>query len=142
MAQRSATGSVAKAVFSALNVATLTGAVAGSTVTVTADAKQDLAAPFAVIQVAGENREDAMQQPGKTVMVQVHLYSDFPGMDELTAMHNAVVSLLHYQSLSVDNHELVASQYEEGYEVPAEEIAGVRRRHFIGQFRIDVRQTS
>jgi small ligand-binding sensory domain FIST len=142
MAQRSAIGAVLKAVFAALNVSTLTGCISGSTVVVTNDVSQVTAAPYVVVQPVLETRDDTFQLAGKSVLVAVHLYSDFAGDDEILLMNNAAVQLLHYATLSVDNHTLVAVQYEDGSAIAIDDIAGQKRRHWMSTFRVDLRQAS
>ena len=135
MTQQSAAAVVLTGVATALNVAGMT-ALAG----VVNDAKQARTYPYVLITFGGESREDCMQKPGKSVVVVLHVYSQYEGDLEAATILSKAVELLHYQAITVSGHVLVATQYDQGDAMEPELINGIKTRHFIGIFRVDVRQ--
>jgi hypothetical protein len=142
MAHQSATYPVIAAVGAALNVSGFTGCVPGKTVTVVNDPAQALAAPFTAISVVSETRLDTMGLPGKSILLDLDHWSTAFGDIEVALMRSKAIELLHYQSLTIEDHTLIAVQYDEGRDFSTEEKAGVRYRRYNDTFRIDVQQTT
>lgn len=142
MAHTSASGPVLAAIVAQLAHASYTGAVAGKTVTVTNHPVATTAAPFSVVAIASEVRDDSMGQAGKSVLARITHYSDAEGDRELLAMRAAVWARLHYAALTVTGHVLVACTVDQGMELEPVERAGAVRRAWVDVVRVDVRQTA
>jgi len=141
MSHTSAIGPVLAGVYATLNTSTMTTAVAGKTVTVANDWPQTIAAPACIIRVDSESRElDTMGKPGKSVVVNLHLLSDYQGQSEIQAMSAAAMCLLHYSNVTVSGHDLVSVQSESAYDAGIED-AGQDRQHWVLPFRVDVKQS-
>jgi len=125
-----------------LNVSTMTGCVTGKTVTVSNDWAQSVSAPACIFRAESEDNAqlETMGRAGKVVLVNVHLFSDYQGQIEIAAMTSALMSLLHYQTITVAGFTLVATQAREGYDAGAEDIGGgVKRQHWVYPFWVGVK---
>lgn len=144
MARASAIGPVLASVVSALNVSTMTGAVSGKTVTVTGDWAQSASAPACVVRVETEDVRllETMGRGAASVLVHVHLFSDYDGQAEIQAMANAAVTLLDRVSLSVTGWTFVSCAAEMGYDAGLEDLDGTKRQHYVYPFRVDVKATA
>lgn len=141
MAGATASGPVLIAVATALNVSGYTGVISGSTVTVTNDALMDTACPYTVVGVASETRDDTFGLNGKRVIVELHHFSEFHGDDELAAMRNKAFNLLHYEALTVTGNTVIGGgvQFQDGFDLGIDEIAGVKRRHWVDTYAVMVK---
>lgn len=135
MPQQSAISGVLAAVYTALNVSGMTALAP-----VYNDVPQGQAFPYVYITVSSETRMDAMQAPGKSVLVEVHAYSQYAGDLEAATLVSKAVELLHYQTLTVSSHTLIACQYEQTYDPGSTDVNGVKTRHLVALFRVEAMQ--
>ena len=138
MAHKSALKRALAGVYTALNVA---GFTALSTGGVGNFVPQRTAFPYTRIGDGVEIRDDAMQLAGKDVTVAVHVFSQDQSDDEAIDILDKAVELLNYASITVADHVLVACQYETGFSAGTETINGVETRHYVGMFRVTVRES-
>ncbi len=138
MPQQSAIGAVLTAVYTALNVAGMTALATGG---VHNGLPATVSYPFVRIGDATETREDCMGQPGKDVLVRVHVFNNARSDLTISSIVSKAVELLHYAALSVSGHTLVASQYQQAYPAGNENINGVEVRHHVAEFLVTVRQS-
>lgn len=137
MAQLSAIDAVLDAVFDALNVAGMTALVTG----VYTFVPQATALPYVRIDSPVESRLDTMGRAGKTVSVQVHAFSDYQGPTKAALILSKAVELLHYATLTVSGHSVIAVQYQGGVDAGDEVINGVPVYHYVGTFDVMVQQS-
>lgn len=145
MPRASAVGPVLAAVIGAVNVSTMTGCVSGKTVVVTGDWSQSAASPACVVTVDTEDVRllETMGRGASSVLVSLHLFSDYDGQAEIQAMANAAVTLLDRVTLSVSGWTFVSCAAELGYDAGVEELdGGSKRQHFVYPFRVDVKATA
>jgi hypothetical protein len=138
MAQQSAIEAVLTAAYTALNVASMTALATGG---VHNGLPQTVTYPFVRIGDATETREDCMGQPGKDVLVRVHVFNQARSDLVLSRIVSKAIELLHYAALAVAGHVLVCSQYQQAYPGGTENINGVEVRHHVAEFLVTVRQT-
>ena len=135
MVQQSAANPAIVSLYNALNVSGLT-----SLASVWNNVPQSTTYPYVLISLGSETRMDAMGRPGKSVLCEVHVFSQARGDKEALTILSKVVELLHYQALSVSAHGLVAVQYEQGFDAGTELVNTIPTRHHIGLFRVTVTQ--
>lgn len=138
MAQQSAITAVLTAVYAALNVAGMTALATGG---VHNGLPQTVTYPFVRIGDATETREDCMGQPGKDVLVRVHVFDQARTDLAIANIVSKAVELLHYQALTVSGHTLVCSQYQQAFPAGNENINGRETRHHVAEFLVTVRQS-
>lgn len=138
MAQQSAMLAVLAAVYSTLNVAGLTALATGG---VHNGVPATAVFPFVRVGEATETREDCMGQPGKDVLVRVHVFDRARTDAGILAIASKIVDLLHYQTFSVTNHTLVCSQYQQSYAAGTENVNNVETRHYVVEVLVTVRQS-
>lgn len=138
MAHLSAIDAVLTALYTALNVAGMTALATGGVYT---NVPQKTAFPYVRLDSPTENRLDTMGRAGKTVSVQVHIFSDNSGPTQAAGILSKAIELLHYQTISVTGHTVLAVQYQTGFDAGDEVINGVSVYHYVGIFDVIVQQS-
>jgi hypothetical protein len=139
MAQQSAMLAVLAAVYGVLNVSSLTTLATGG---VHNGVPQTAVFPYVRLGEATESREDCMGQPGKDVLVRLHVFERGRTDAAVLAIVSKVQELLHYATFAVTNHTLVCSQHQQSYAAGTENINGVEARHYVVEVLVTVRQTA
>ena len=138
MPHRTAIADLLKATYGALNVSAFTNLATGGLYN---HVPQASSFPYARIDAASEIRDDHFGQPGKSVLVQVHVFSQYRGDLEALDIVSKAIELLHYVAHSVDNHTLVTMQYDQTTPAGDELLDGVLTGHWVAQFRALVEET-
>ena len=138
MPQQSAIEAVLTAVYAALNVAAMTALATGG---VHNGLPATVSYPFVRIGDCTETREDCMGQPGKDVLVRVHVFAQGRTDLAVSRILSKVNELLHYATFAVTGHTLVSSQFQQSFPAGTENINGVEVRHHEAEVLVTVRQT-
>ena len=137
MAHKSSIKRILAGVYTALNVAGFTDLSPG----LGSFIPRGSAFPYTRIGDSTENRDDAMGQPGKDTTVNLHIFSRDQSDDEALGILDKAVELLHYAVITVADHVLVAVQYDTGFYAGTESVWGKETRHWVGVFRVTVRES-
>ena len=132
---RSALESVAEAVYTALNVSTLTTIATSG---VFSHVPQGTEAPFVWFTVSERDVDGTFAQVFKECLIRVHAYSGYEGEQEAQQMINAAVSLLRDTTPSVDHHTAVMLRHEDSSSFGTETINGKPIVHLAADFRLTV----
>lgn len=97
--------------------------------------------PYTILENFTEVPWNTMGEFGKTVTFQLHIISDATGDREGIRILNAAIGALDYQKFAVTNHKMVQCKYEHLQHWTEEAIGGVKVRHFVPIFRVDVTQS-
>lgn len=137
MAQRSASEAVLTAIYGALNVPSMTALATGG---VHNGIPAQGTFPYVRLGDVTETREDCMGQPGKDVLVRVHVFDQ--GKSDLTIARilSKAWELLHYATYAVSGHTLVCSQVQQSFPAGTENLNGIETRHHTLEVMVTVRQ--
>lgn len=72
-------------------------------------------------------------------IVRIHVYSRYQGDIEALQIHERIVTLLNFQTLTVSGFTSVICEYEQG-RMLVEDIDKIETRHWVGEFCVQVRQ--
>ena len=98
--------------------------------------------PYVVIENFTEAPWNTMHEYGKSCTFQLHVVSEAKGDQEAFNILNAGIGVLDYKKFNVTNHQMVQCKYEGMHHWSEEAIAGVKVRHAVGLFRVDVTQST
>jgi hypothetical protein len=138
MPHLSAIDQVTDAVHGALDVSGMTALATGGVYT---NVPQAPTFPYVRVGQPTENRMDTMGRAGKTVSIQVHIFSDNTGPTQAAGILSKAIELLHYQALTVSGHSTMAVQYQTGFDAGDEVINGVTVYHYVAIFDVIVQQS-
>ena len=100
------------------------------------------AMPYVYLGNPTESRMDCFQAAGKNVTFQVHVVSSYPGDYEALTIHSKAVELLHYATITVSSHLLMACEYENADTYTEQDEGGNEIRHVVGMYRARVWQST
>lgn len=72
-------------------------------------------------------------------IIRIHTYSRYQGDTEALAIHDRMVALLNYQTLTVTGYSTVICEYE-SMRVMVEDVDKIETRHLVDEFCIRVHQ--
>lgn len=131
----SAEGEVMAAIGAALDVAAITTTLGCA---VHDDVPQAPTYPYIRFESPTGVPWDTFGQAGKERMVWVHVFSTYAGGLEYRAIVAKVIQLLQDVALSVSGHALARLRYEEDVNGADEDNGGVKVKHKIVMFRMNV----
>lgn len=76
---------------------------------------------------------------GWNVVIRTHTYSRYQGDLEALQIHERIVALLHYQTLTVTGYSTVICHLET-HRVMVEDIDKIETRHVVDEYRVQVHQ--
>ena len=130
---------VSAAVYSALNVASLTALALGG---ITDDAAQGSTYPFVWYEVEERDLRGFGTGGLPEVRLRVHTFSRYEGMKEAQAVNQQVIALLKDTVLQVLGYAMCGHVfYDETVTLSDEEINGVKVKELVSAFRIYVEES-
>lgn len=72
-------------------------------------------------------------------LIRIHVYSRYQGDKEAMEIHERIVALLNYQTLSVTGYTTAICEYEQ-MRLLVEDINKIETRHLVGEFIVRVHQ--
>ena len=130
---RSALEDVSEATYTALNVSAMTALATGG---VYEDPPQGVNFPFVWFTVREDDTDGTFSQVFKNCRIAVHGFSQYQGSQEVQTIMNKAVDLLRHTTPSLDNHTSLLLTHESTTGLPDEEIAGVKTKHAVAEFRL------
>ena len=139
VAERSALVALVAAVYSALNVSTLTDEL--SATGIRNDVPQDAAFPYVRLEAPSEIPWETFGRPGKRILIAVHVFSQYAGDAEALTIASRILSLLQHARPMVTDHAVAAFELEDHTTGAEELLAGVTTSHRVLTFRVRLQQT-
>jgi len=136
---RSALESVSEAIFSTINVSSVTTLATGG---IYDSVPQDVSYPFIWFTIDESDVAGTFGLIMKRCRIRVHAFSQYRGNEEAQKILNAAVNVLRYQTPTVSNHTSLLLTHEGSSGLPDEDINGVQTKHLVADFELIVQEDS